>query len=102
MLNLVLGVLSGEFAKEREKVEGRAAFLKMRRAQQMEKEIDIYIDWISRAEEAILREKTTTEQEKRHIMTSKKLFLPDMNQPNHNQIDDFAIADLWLIWLVVV
>ncbi len=71
MLNLVLGVLSGEFAKEREKVEGRAAFLKMRRAQQMEKEIDIYIDWISRAEEAILREKTTTEQEKRHIMTSK-------------------------------
>ncbi len=74
MLNLVLGVLSGEFAKEREKVEGRAAFLKMRRAQQMEKEIDIYIDWISRAEEAILREKTTTEQEKRHIMTSKKYF----------------------------
>ena len=70
MLNLVLGVLSGEFAKEREKVEGRAAFLKLRRAQQMEKEIDIYIDWISRAEEAILREKTTTEQEKRHIMTS--------------------------------
>jgi hypothetical protein len=38
-----------EFAKEREKVEGRAAFLKLRRAQQTEKEIDIYIDWISRA-----------------------------------------------------
>ena len=29
MLNLVLGVLSGEFAKERERVENRRTFLKV-------------------------------------------------------------------------
>ncbi|KAF7249085.1 Voltage-dependent P/Q-type calcium channel subunit alpha-1A [Varanus komodoensis] len=39
MLNLVLGVLSGEFAKERERVENRRAFLKLRRQQQIEQEV---------------------------------------------------------------
>lgn len=99
MLNLVLGVLSGEFAKEREKVEGRAAFLKLRRAQQMEKEIDIYIDWISRAEEAILREKTTTEQEKRHIMTTRRDYeMKKMkeggkeSEPEEDNLDDIDYA----------
>jgi hypothetical protein len=67
MLNLVLGVLSGEFAKEREKVEGRAAFLKMRRQNQMDNELTNYIDWISKAEEAILGQKGTTDLEKRHV-----------------------------------
>ena len=38
-----------EFAKEREKVEGRAAFLKMRRQNQMDNELTSYIDWISKA-----------------------------------------------------
>ena len=46
MLNLVLGVLSGEFAKERVKVEGRAAFLKMRIQKQMDSELTNYVDWI--------------------------------------------------------
>ncbi|KAF5405242.1 hypothetical protein PHET_01289 [Paragonimus heterotremus] len=49
MLNLVLGVLSGEFAKERERVEKRRAFLKLRRQQQTEKEFNGYMDWIQRA-----------------------------------------------------
>ena len=37
MLNLVLGVLSGEFAKERERVENRRTFLKLRKRQQLER-----------------------------------------------------------------
>lgn len=49
MLNLVLGVLSGEFAKERERVENRQAFLKMRRQQQVERELNDYLDWICKA-----------------------------------------------------
>lgn len=72
MLNLVLGVLSGyveydmlcigfffflflhlllnrEFAKERERVENRRAFLKIRRQQQIEREYNNYIEWINRA-----------------------------------------------------
>lgn len=49
MLNLVLGVLSGEFAKEREKVENRQAFLRIRRQQQLERELDGYVEWICKA-----------------------------------------------------
>ncbi|GAA54580.1 voltage-dependent calcium channel type A subunit alpha-1 [Clonorchis sinensis] len=72
MLNLVLGVLSGEFAKERERVEKRRAFLKLRRQQQMEKEFNGYMDWIQRAEEVILAEDTTTAEERLRIISARK------------------------------
>lgn len=73
VLNLVLGVLSGwvslflflplfcilvvtfnacylrEFAKERERVENRRAFMKLRRQQQVERELNGYRAWIDRA-----------------------------------------------------
>uniref|UniRef100_A0A8C3VGT8 Voltage-dependent N-type calcium channel subunit alpha n=1 Tax=Catharus ustulatus TaxID=91951 RepID=A0A8C3VGT8_CATUS len=54
MLNLVLGVLSGEFAKERERVENRRAFLKLRRQQQIERELNGYLEWIFKAGEEML------------------------------------------------
>ncbi|XP_016404875.1 voltage-dependent P/Q-type calcium channel subunit alpha-1A-like [Sinocyclocheilus rhinocerous] len=54
MLNLVLGVLSGEFAKERERVENRSEFLKLKRQQQIERELNGYLEWICKAEEVIL------------------------------------------------
>ena len=38
-----------EFAKERERVENRRAFLKIRRQQQIEREYNNYIEWINRA-----------------------------------------------------
>ncbi|XP_076023740.1 LOW QUALITY PROTEIN: voltage-dependent P/Q-type calcium channel subunit alpha-1A-like, partial [Genypterus blacodes] len=60
MLNLVLGVLSGEFAKERERVENRSEFLKLRRQQQIERELNGYLEWICKAEEVILAEEDTT------------------------------------------
>nr|XP_029732745.1 voltage-dependent calcium channel type A subunit alpha-1-like isoform X5 [Aedes albopictus] len=72
MLNLVLGVLSGEFAKEREKVENRQEFLKLRRQQQLEKELNGYVEWICKAEEVILAEERTTEEEKMHIMEARR------------------------------
>uniref|UniRef100_A0A8C1I422 Voltage-dependent P/Q-type calcium channel subunit alpha-1A n=1 Tax=Cyprinus carpio carpio TaxID=630221 RepID=A0A8C1I422_CYPCA len=50
MLNLVLGVLSGEFAKERERVENRREFLKLKRQQQIERELNGYLEWICKAE----------------------------------------------------
>ncbi|XP_064856757.1 voltage-dependent P/Q-type calcium channel subunit alpha-1A-like [Oncorhynchus nerka] len=59
MLNLVLGVLSGEFAKERERVENRAEFLKLRRQQQIERELNGYLEWICKAEEVLLNEDGT-------------------------------------------
>ncbi|XP_071746366.1 voltage-dependent calcium channel type A subunit alpha-1 isoform X5 [Lepeophtheirus salmonis] len=72
MLNLVLGVLSGEFAKERERVENRQAFLRLRRQQQLERELNGYVDWICKAEEVILAEERTTEEERNHIMEARK------------------------------
>ncbi|ESO09535.1 hypothetical protein HELRODRAFT_73530, partial [Helobdella robusta] len=53
MLNLVLGVLSGEFAKERERVESRRAFLKLRKQQQIERELNGYLEWICKAVAAV-------------------------------------------------
>ncbi|VVC29317.1 Voltage-dependent calcium channel, alpha-1 subunit,Voltage-dependent L-type calcium channel, IQ- [Cinara cedri] len=72
MLNLVLGVLSGEFAKEREKVENRQTFLKLRRQQQLERELNGYVDWICKAEEVILAEERTTDEERRHIIEARR------------------------------
>ncbi|XP_031638409.1 voltage-dependent calcium channel type A subunit alpha-1-like isoform X2 [Contarinia nasturtii] len=72
MLNLILGVLSGEFAKEREKVENRQEFLKLRRRQQVQKELDGYVDWICKAEETILAEDRTTDEEKMHILDVRR------------------------------
>uniref|UniRef100_W5KNP2 Voltage-dependent calcium channel type A subunit alpha-1 n=1 Tax=Astyanax mexicanus TaxID=7994 RepID=W5KNP2_ASTMX len=55
VLNLVLGVLS-EFAKERERVENRRAFMKLRRQQQVERELNGYRAWIDRAEVMLAEE----------------------------------------------
>lgn len=40
---------SREFAKERERVENRQTFLKLRRQQQLEKELNGYVEWICKA-----------------------------------------------------
>ncbi|CAN0179073.1 unnamed protein product [Lampetra fluviatilis] len=64
MLNLVLGVLSGEFAKERERVENRRAFLKLRRQQQIERELNGYMEWICKAEEVMLAEEDRNAEDK--------------------------------------
>ncbi|CAG9575550.1 unnamed protein product [Danaus chrysippus] len=72
MLNLVLGVLSGEFAKEREKVENRQEFLKIRRQQILERELNGYVEWICKAEEVILAEERTTEEERMHIIEARR------------------------------
>nr|AXF54067.1 voltage-dependent calcium channel A type alpha-1 [Ditylenchus destructor] len=72
MLNLVLGVLSGEFAKERERVENRRDFLKLRRQQQIERELDGYLEWILIAEEIVLHEDRTTDEERAAIMEARR------------------------------
>ncbi|XP_052420282.1 calcium channel, voltage-dependent, L type, alpha 1F subunit [Carassius gibelio] len=51
VLNLVLGVLSGEFSKEREKAKARGDFQKLREKQQMEEDLCGYMDWITQAED---------------------------------------------------
>ncbi|KAG0417244.1 hypothetical protein HPB47_005745, partial [Ixodes persulcatus] len=51
VLNLVLGVLSGEFSKEREKAKARGDFHKLREKQQIEEDLRGYLDWITQAED---------------------------------------------------
>uniref|UniRef100_A0A9J8BY50 Voltage-dependent N-type calcium channel subunit alpha n=1 Tax=Cyprinus carpio carpio TaxID=630221 RepID=A0A9J8BY50_CYPCA len=72
MLNLVLGVLSGEFAKERERVEKRQEFLKLRRQQQIERELTGYLEWICKAEEVMLAEEDKNAEEKEDVLKRAK------------------------------
>uniref|UniRef100_A0A3B4XKR9 Voltage-dependent N-type calcium channel subunit alpha n=1 Tax=Seriola lalandi dorsalis TaxID=1841481 RepID=A0A3B4XKR9_SERLL len=72
MLNLVLGVLSGEFAKERERVEKRQEFLKLRRQQQIERELTGYLEWICKAEEVLLEEEDEIAEEKSPLDVLKR------------------------------
>uniref|UniRef100_A0A672IEZ9 Voltage-dependent L-type calcium channel subunit alpha n=1 Tax=Salarias fasciatus TaxID=181472 RepID=A0A672IEZ9_SALFA len=50
VLNLVLGVLSGEFTKEREKARSRGEFQKLRERQQLDEDLHGYMEWITHAE----------------------------------------------------
>ncbi|KAJ8017066.1 hypothetical protein DPEC_G00013920 [Dallia pectoralis] len=50
VLNLVLGVLSGEFTKEREKAKSRGEFQKFRETQQLDEDLKGYMEWITQAE----------------------------------------------------
>ncbi|XP_037352726.1 voltage-dependent L-type calcium channel subunit alpha-1S [Talpa occidentalis] len=50
ILNLVLGVLSGEFTKEREKAKSRGTFQKLREKQQLEEDLRGYMNWITQGE----------------------------------------------------
>ena len=80
--------LNREFAKERERVENRRSFVKIRHQQQIEREYNNYVQWIVRAgrlvfvllpikeiyfaiEDVILNEERTTEQERRAIHEGK-------------------------------
>lgn len=42
-------IFCSEFAKEREKVENRQEFLKLRRQHQLERELNGYVEWICKA-----------------------------------------------------
>ncbi|XP_062258130.1 calcium channel, voltage-dependent, L type, alpha 1D subunit, a [Platichthys flesus] len=68
VLNLVLGVLSGEFSKEREKAKARGDFQKLREKQQLEEDLKGYLDWITQAED-IDPEDEADEETKRNRVT---------------------------------
>lgn len=51
VMNLVLGVLSGEFSKEREKAKARGDFHKLREKKRFEEDLRGYLDWITQAED---------------------------------------------------
>ncbi|KAM3178490.1 hypothetical protein ACTXT7_002438 [Hymenolepis weldensis] len=75
-----------EFAKERERVEKRRAFLKLRRQQQTERELDGYIEWIHKAEEVILAEEQTSAEDRLRILRARKR-LDKLNKSGQVYID---------------
>ncbi len=60
-----------EFAKERERVEHRQSFLRLRRQQQVEKELNGLLEWICKAEEVILSEERTSEEDRQRILRKR-------------------------------
>ncbi|XP_049752392.1 voltage-dependent N-type calcium channel subunit alpha-1B [Elephas maximus indicus] len=98
MLNLVLGVLSGEFAKERERVENRRAFLKLRRQQQIERELNGYLEWIFKAEEVMLAEEDKNAEEKSPLDVLKRAATKkSRNDLIHAEEGEDRFADLGAI-----
>ena len=50
-MNLILGVLSGEFSKERAKATSRGVYQRNKMKAQMEEDMKGYLDWLAHAEE---------------------------------------------------
>ena len=50
-MNLILGVLSGEFSKERAKATSRGVYQKNKMKAQMDEDMKGYLDWLAHAEE---------------------------------------------------
>ncbi|XP_068780215.1 voltage-dependent L-type calcium channel subunit alpha-1F [Struthio camelus] len=71
VLNLVLGVLSGEFSKEREKAKARGDFQKLREKQQLEEDLRGYMDWITQAED--LEPDEDDGEHEKHRLTAEDL-----------------------------
>nr|XP_047135692.1 voltage-dependent L-type calcium channel subunit alpha-1D isoform X2 [Hydra vulgaris] len=56
ILNLVLGVLNGEFSKERSKVEHKSEFIKLREKIKLDQSFEFYLNWILEGEELVIAE----------------------------------------------
>ena len=50
-MNLILGVLSGEFSKERAKATSRGVYQRNKMKAQMEEDMKGYLNWLAHAEE---------------------------------------------------
>uniref|UniRef100_A0A915B5P9 Voltage-dependent L-type calcium channel subunit alpha n=1 Tax=Parascaris univalens TaxID=6257 RepID=A0A915B5P9_PARUN len=81
VLNLVLGVLSGEFSKEREKARARGLFQKFREKQQLEEDLKGYLDWINQAED--IEPVNDDEQEDEQQFTGE-----EMDEEGEDKTDD--------------
>ncbi|XP_069956881.1 muscle calcium channel subunit alpha-1 isoform X10 [Cherax quadricarinatus] len=103
VMNLILGVLSGEFSKEREKAQARGDFMKLRKKQQIEEDLRGYLEWITAAEDIEMEgdEKTETDDGRRLVLpgtsnrgamsvaspTSLLLFLPLFSMRNSKAVE---------------
>ncbi|CAL4062820.1 unnamed protein product, partial [Meganyctiphanes norvegica] len=104
VMNLILGVLSGEFSKEREKAQARGDFMKLRKKQQIEEDLRGYLEWITAAEDIEGEENEKKESDDPHRLvlpgvgnrqgamsvaspTSLLLFLPLFSMRNSKAVE---------------
>ncbi|GAB6022011.1 hypothetical protein CHUAL_006163 [Chamberlinius hualienensis] len=67
-----ISLTHSEFANEKGRVERRTAFYQARVRRQFETALNGYFEWICKAEEVILAEERTTEEEKMHIREARR------------------------------
>uniref|UniRef100_A0A3Q3EXS5 Voltage-dependent L-type calcium channel subunit alpha n=1 Tax=Labrus bergylta TaxID=56723 RepID=A0A3Q3EXS5_9LABR len=84
VLNLVLGVLSGEFSKEREKAKARGDFQKLREKQQLEEDLKGYLDWITQAEDIDPENEEEGDEEGKRNPSIPTSETESANTENHN------------------
>ncbi|CAG6021203.1 unnamed protein product [Menidia menidia] len=84
VLNLVLGVLSGEFSKEREKAKARGDFQKLREKQQLEEDLKGYLDWITQAEDIDPENEEEGDEEGKRNPSMPASETESVNTDNHN------------------
>ncbi|RVE48345.1 hypothetical protein evm_007005 [Chilo suppressalis] len=84
VMNLILGVLSGEFSKEREKAKNRGDFQKSRERQQFEEDLKGYLNWITVAEELDLENDQAQKEDDETSQGKKDRKSNDGSQNNLN------------------
>ncbi|CAH2099004.1 unnamed protein product [Euphydryas editha] len=89
VMNLILGVLSGEFSKEREKAKNRGDFQKLREKQQLEEDLKGYLDWITQAEylEPLADQNDTVDQKRDYVIGN----LIGQSQTDNDSTDHLGI-----------
>ncbi|CRL08236.1 CLUMA_CG021010, isoform B [Clunio marinus] len=90
VMNLILGVLSGEFSKERTKAKNRGDFQKLREKQQIEEDLRGYLDWITQAEDI------EPENENNNMQDGKGKVANDMDSTDQLGDDGEIHQDSWL------
>ncbi|XP_077371286.1 voltage-dependent L-type calcium channel subunit alpha-1D isoform X7 [Festucalex cinctus] len=85
VLNLVLGVLSGEFSKEREKAKARGDFQKLREKQQLEEDLKGYLDWITQAEDIDPENEEEGDEEGKRNTSVPTSETESVNTDNHSE-----------------
>ena len=89
VMNLILGVLSGEFSKERTKAKNRGDFQKLREKQQIDEDLRGYLDWITQAEDI------DPENEANLIQDGKAKPMNDMDSSEQLGEDGEIQPDSW-------
>ncbi|CAJ1085557.1 voltage-dependent L-type calcium channel subunit alpha-1D [Xyrichtys novacula] len=92
VLNLVLGVLSGEFSKEREKAKARGDFQKLREKQQLEEDLKGYLDWITQAEDIDPENEEKGDEEGKRKTSKPTSETESVNTEDHNEVEEKSLC----------